>query len=180
MTETTKTEVRKPGEYLGKMILQCGRSSRVVTSYSWINDNGMIRRMVKDNFGDRDVFIVDRFHGDNFPDDWHKTQYTIDEVLSRLHPARITVDKPIPENAHKYPRYFKSVAHLSHVDVYEVHRIFGINDPSGAIQHASKKLLLSGVRTGGKALLDDVREARDTLNRFLEMHGGSVQQAQAN
>ena len=35
--------------------------------------------------------------------------------------------------------------------------------------HASKKLLLSGVRTGGKSLEQDVKEARDSLNRWLEM-----------
>ena len=170
MTEINKTEVHKPGDYLGKMILQCGRSDRVVTSYGWINDNGMISRMDKDNFGDRDVFIVDRFHGDHFPDDWHKTQYTIDEVLSRLHPARITVDKPIPEIAKKYPHYYKDVRGYDFMDVYAVHKVFDVQDPSGAIQHASKKLLLSGVRTGGKSARKDIMEARDTLNRWLELH----------
>lgn len=63
----------------------------------------------------------------------------------------------------------KSVEHLMEVDVYAVHHLFGINDPFGAIQHASKKLLLSGVRTGGKSVYDDIREARDTLTRWLEL-----------
>jgi len=70
----------------------------------------------------------------------------------------------------KYPKYYKDVSHLREIDVYEVHRLFDINDPSGALQHASKKLLLSGVRTGGKTVYDDIREARDTLNRWLEMN----------
>lgn len=70
----------------------------------------------------------------------------------------------------KYPKYFRSVEGLTSIDVYAVHHLFGINDPSGAIQHASKKLLLSGQRTGGKSSYDDVREARDTLNRYLEMN----------
>ena len=69
-----------------------------------------------------------------------------------------------------YPQYYKSVKRIDHIDVYEVHRLFGIDDPSGAIQHASKKLLLSGVRTGGKTKVDDVREARDTLTRWIEMN----------
>ena len=69
----------------------------------------------------------------------------------------------------QYPQYYKSVEHLMEVDVYAVHHLFGINDPSGAIQHASKKLLLSGVRTGGKSVYDDIREARDTLTRWLEL-----------
>jgi hypothetical protein len=70
----------------------------------------------------------------------------------------------------KYPKYYKDVSHLQEVDVYMVHKLFNIQDPSGALQHASKKLLLSGVRTGGKSFYEDVREARDTLNRWLEIH----------
>lgn len=75
-----------------------------------------------------------------------------------------------PPMSMKYPKYYKNVSHLEAVDVYQVHRLFNIQDPSGAIQHASKKLLLSGVRTGGKSQFDDIREARDTLNRWLEMN----------
>ena len=72
--------------------------------------------------------------------------------------------------AQKYPKYYKSVGNLTEVDVYAVHKLFNIQDPSGAIQHASKKLLLSGVRTGGKSKYDDVREARDTLTRWMQLH----------
>lgn len=89
---------------------------------------------------------------------------------TELNPQLAALCAP-PANAEKYPAYFKEVKFLTHIDVYAVHNLFGINDPSGAIQHASKKLLLSGVRTGGKSAIDDVREARDTLNRYLEMHG---------
>ena len=69
-----------------------------------------------------------------------------------------------------YPKYYKDVSDVEEVDVYHVHKIFNIQDPSGAIQHASKKLLLSGVRTGGKSFYDDIREARDTLNRWLQLN----------
>lgn len=72
--------------------------------------------------------------------------------------------------AETYPKYYKKVGNLKEVDVYAVHMLFDIDDPSGAIQHASKKLLLSGVRTGGKSQFDDIREARDTLNRWLELN----------
>lgn len=78
-------------------------------------------------------------------------------------------DTPQPL-AEAYPKYYKDVRNLDSVDVYAVHRLFAIDDPSGAIHHASKKLLLSGVRTGGKSKYDDVREARDTLNRWLAMY----------
>jgi hypothetical protein len=70
----------------------------------------------------------------------------------------------------KYAVYFKDVSHLDEVDVYQVNHIFNIQDPSGCIQHANKKLLLSGVRTGGKSKFKDIEEARDTLNRWLEIN----------
>ena len=69
-----------------------------------------------------------------------------------------------------YPQYFKDVSGLDEIDVYAVHQLFAVDDPSGAIQHASKKLLLSGVRTGGKGKYKDIKEARDTLNRWLELN----------
>lgn len=69
-----------------------------------------------------------------------------------------------------YPKYYKDVSTLNHIDVYAIHQLFAIDDPSGAIQHASKKLLLSGVRTGNKSKYKDIKEARDTLNRWLEMN----------
>ncbi|WPK40853.1 hypothetical protein Knedl_CDS0007 [Pseudomonas phage Knedl] len=51
-----------------------------------------------------------------------------------------------------------------------VHKLFDVNDASGALQHASKKILLSGVRTGGKSKLKDIVEARDALNRWIAIH----------
>lgn len=66
-----------------------------------------------------------------------------------------------------YEKYFKDVSGFDVVDVYRVHRLFGVNDE--VLCHASKNLLLSGVRTGGKTLEQDVKEARDSLNRWLEM-----------
>lgn len=69
-----------------------------------------------------------------------------------------------------YPKYYKDVRGIDVIDVYKTHELFGIDDPSGAIHHASKKLLLSGARTGGKSKYDDVREARDTLTRWLDMY----------
>jgi hypothetical protein len=70
----------------------------------------------------------------------------------------------------KYPQYYKKVGNLTEIDVYAVHHLFDIQDPSGAIQHASKKLLLSGARTGGKSVLKDITEARDTLTRWIQLN----------
>lgn len=70
-----------------------------------------------------------------------------------------------------YPKYHKRIpVRWKTIDVYGVHHLFGVTDPSGMVHHASKKLLLSGVRTGGKSAYDDIREARDTLNRYLELN----------
>ena len=66
----------------------------------------------------------------------------------------------------KYPHYFKSVSHLETVDVYRVLTLFKVNDP--CLQHAIKKLLCAGDR-GDKSMIKDITEARDSLNRHLEM-----------
>lgn len=84
-----------------------------------------------------------------------------------------TTEKPIEEAsslANLYPKYHKDVSNLKSIDVYMVHQLFEVVDPSGCLQHSSKKLLLSGVRTGGKTKYDDIKEARDTLNRWLEIN----------
>ena len=75
-----------------------------------------------------------------------------------------------------YEKYFKDVSRYDAIDVYRTHRIFGLNDEP--LCHASKKLLLSGVRTGGKTLEQDVKEARDSLNRWLEMLAEDLGNAQ--
>lgn len=54
------------------------------------------------------------------------------------------------------------------MDVYRLCERFEINDPSGATQHAIKKLVCAGQR-GSKGLLQDLQEAVDTINRRIEM-----------
>lgn len=88
---------------------------------------------------------------------------------SRCASTLVNAEPVEPSLPQLYPKYYKNVDGLTEVDVYAVHQLFNIQDPSGAIQHASKKLLLSGVRTGGKSKRDDIREARDTLNRWLQL-----------
>lgn len=70
----------------------------------------------------------------------------------------------------KYPQYYKPVGDLTEIDVYAVHQLFNLQDPSGCLHHSSKKLLLSGVRTGGKSAYKDIKEARDTLTRWLQLN----------
>ena len=71
-------------------------------------------------------------------------------------------------NQRMYPKYFKSVVNDTHIDVYRVHQLFNLSNEM--LCHASKKLLLAGERTGEKSLRKDVIEARDTLNRYLELN----------
>ena len=93
------------------------------------------------------------------------------ECLNQVYPSVTkNVDKAATSLSAQYPQYYKSVGDLTEIDVYAVHYLFDIQDPSGAIQHASKKLLLSGVRTGGKSAYSDIKEARDTLSRWLQLN----------
>lgn len=91
-------------------------------------------------------------------------------------PTTANAGKPEPKenisegstNQRMYPKYFKSVVNDTHIDVYRVHQLFNLNNEM--LCHASKKLLLAGERTGEKSLRKDVIEARDTLNRYLELN----------
>lgn len=76
------------------------------------------------------------------------------------------VAKPIPMHE-LYPKYYRDVSKLISIDVYRVAELFGVTDSN--VAHALKKLMLPGDRTGGKTFKDDVREARNTLTRRLEM-----------
>ena len=67
----------------------------------------------------------------------------------------------------KYEKYFKDVSNLQNIDVYRVIRLFKVEDYE--LGHAVKKLLLFGQRTGGKSRFEEITEARDTLNRWLEI-----------
>ena len=79
-------------------------------------------------------------------------------------------EAPAAPRAHGH--YFKSVAHLAEVDVYRVLELFSITDQ--ALGHALKKLLVAGGRGGGKDITRDVKEAVDTLNRWIEMRAEDV------
>lgn len=69
--------------------------------------------------------------------------------------------------SNQYSKYFRDVSHLKYIDVYRVLELFEVNDH--AIGHAAKKLLLAGNRTGNKPMYKDIKEARDTLDRWLNM-----------
>lgn len=68
---------------------------------------------------------------------------------------RRLIDWSIPEDKHGI-----------HIDVYDVLKAFKVNDQ--AIGHAVKKLLAAGQR-GHKDELKDLREARDSITRAIDM-----------
>lgn len=90
--------------------------------------------------------------------------------LRRLDPS-----DPQPEDEGDYNDYYIDVSDDNAVDVYAIHNKFQVSDHSGCLQHASKKILLAGVRTGGKSKYKDIKEARDTLNRWLEINNENDQ-----
>lgn len=65
-----------------------------------------------------------------------------------------------------YSHYKKDVMHLETIDVYRILELYSVTDP--CVQHAIKKLLCAGIR-GSKTLEQDILEARDALDRRLEM-----------
>jgi hypothetical protein len=67
----------------------------------------------------------------------------------------------------EYNHYYKKVPEgVEYIDVYRVLEMFDVSNPS--IQHAIKKLLVAGGR-GHKDIHKDIKEAIDSLNRWLEM-----------
>jgi hypothetical protein len=73
------------------------------------------------------------------------------------------------EMATKDPKYYKRIpAGVSELDIYAVCKMFDVTD--AALSHSLKKIMLPGTRTGGKSRYDDIKEARDTLNRWLELN----------
>lgn len=81
--------------------------------------------------------------------------------------------------AKKYPKYYKALppgVKPDEIDTYVINAMFPVDDPTGTIIHARKKLLIPGVRSGGKSMLKDVIEARDTLNRYIALMSGTSEE----
>lgn len=67
----------------------------------------------------------------------------------------------------KHNHYFKDVSKLNEIDVYRVIDLFKVTDP--CLQHALKKLLVTGGRDGQKSKEQDVLDVIASCNRWLEM-----------
>lgn len=79
---------------------------------------------------------------------------------------------PAIEQAILFPQYWKELPkEWEFVDVYRVDELFPINLPGASrLYHARKKLMVPGVRTGGKTAFKDVEEAVATLQGWLRDH----------
>jgi hypothetical protein len=71
-----------------------------------------------------------------------------------------------PANQPLYPHYFREVTNVTHVDVYWLLRAWDVSDP--CVQHAVKKLIAAG-RRGAKDKVKDLKEAKDSIVRALEL-----------
>jgi hypothetical protein len=65
--------------------------------------------------------------------------------------------------------YAIDVSDAMEVDIYEICNRFKVNDPSGCVQHAIKKLLVAGKRNGGKTQLQDYQEVVRTMKRKIDL-----------
>jgi len=61
---------------------------------------------------------------------------------------------------------YKRECNGTQIDVYDVLKAFNVVNP--ATQHAIKKLLASGQR-GYKDVVQDLKEARDSITRAIEL-----------
>jgi hypothetical protein len=68
----------------------------------------------------------------------------------------------------KYPDQFKTVGDITEIDAFGVLQLFQLQDPSGCLHHSVRLMLRSGTPE-----FKNVREARDTLTRWLQLNQGT-------
>ena len=98
-------------------------------------------------------------------------EYCFSKELDKILNGAFVLETKTEGSERKHSHYFKDVRHLDYIDVYQVCKLFPVEDDSGAITHARKKLLVAGGRGAGKDMIKDITEARDTLNRYLQIEG---------
>ena len=64
--------------------------------------------------------------------------------------------------------YIVDISKYNKLDIYRILKLYEVSDP--CLQHAIKKLLCAGKR-GVKNQTQDINEAVQSLQRFLEMQG---------
>lgn len=97
-------------------------------------------------------------------------EYCFSKELDKILNGAFVTETKTEGSERKHSHYFKDVRNLDYVDIYQVCKLFEVDDPSHCTQHSIKKLLMSGKR-GAKDKMKDIIEARDTLNRYLQIEG---------
>lgn len=80
---------------------------------------------------------------------------------------------PLAAEAEAYPAYWKPLPkNWTAIDYYRVRELFPLPPElaSARLDHSLKKLLVPGVRTGGKSFYKDIKEAHATLGQWLKDH----------
>lgn len=108
--------------------------------------------------------------GDVGDDEDGEEEYCFYKELEKVLNGEFDLNNKSEDVERKHSHYFKDVRHLDYIDVYQVCKLFEVDDQSHCTQHSIKKLLMSGKR-GAKDKMKDIIEARDTLNRYLQIEG---------
>lgn len=97
--------------------------------------------------------------------DLKKRVKELEEQLQSVGSTENKVSVVTPKNAVKYPHYFREVTNTTHIDVNWILKAYNVPCCEG---HAIKKLLVSGQR-GAKNRMQDLKEARDSIDRAIEL-----------
>ena len=108
--------------------------------------------------------------GDVGDDEDGEEEYCFYKELEKVLNGEFDLNNKSEDVERKHSHYFKDVRYLDYIDVYQVCKLFEVDDQSHCTQHSIKKLLMSGKR-GAKDKMKDIIEARDTLNRYLQIEG---------
>ena len=104
-------------------------------------------------------------------EDDRKEEYCFAKEFERILNGKFELNTKPEDFERKHSHYFKDVRHLDYIDIYELNKLFPIDDDTDCILHARKKLLVCGGRGGSKDMITDITDARDTLNRYLQIEG---------
>lgn len=98
------------------------------------------------------------------------TLYKTDTMEYSEEPGAAKTD-PLAEEIQHYPAYWRPIpSHWTALDYYRVRELFPLPAElqSARLDHAMKKLLVPGIRTGGKSFRKDIAEAYATLGQWLK------------
>ena len=102
-----------------------------------------------------------------YPIDRAVLRFKKDKPVASSDAAARNVEDPLQYAIDAYPAYWRPLpANWNAVDTYRIDSLYPLND--SRLTHARKKLLVPGVRTGGKSFRKDVKEAYETIGQWLK------------